>query len=597
VSSKLSRRHFIKIVSQLGIGAVLASCQSGLATPAARTPTPASPYADFIFQNGKIYTINPKQPWADALAVKGNQIISVGTAAAASKWIGPSTQVVDLQGRMLMPGFIDGHNHFVAGALGKRGLNLDGCKSTAEIVARLKGYVQAHPEKKLILGYNWSFLMFTDKEGTRQDLDSVCPDKPVFFFNEDMHNAWFNTKAMEQAFVGWYTPDPVPGSSYYRREPDGTPTGIAFEPDAYAQVAFFTGGFNGAETIEETMQMVLPQLAPNGITAYHDMGIFAPTLQDADLGFSLLQDWERKGKLNCRVVGTLGTRDANESPFGQLNLLKSWNERFRSELVQVTGLKIWGDGIYLAHTGVQLEPYADRPGFSGDSAWTVQNLVKWIEPAHLAGFDVHIHVDGDGQVRRCLDAFETVIRRHGLQGRRHALHHTYMIHPDDLPRFKNLGVGANATGAWFVNYKGQYEEAIKILGQKRVATEFSIQRKLLDLGVNLSMGSDIPGTDVEELAPLYQMQAPYSGRMPGDQTTVVPPTEHLFTLEELLRIYTINGAYQMRMEDKLGSLEEGKYADLIVLEKNLFDVPKDQLSQTKIQLTMMNGRIVHRQGI
>jgi len=595
-TQKWTRRDFIKTTALVGATAALSSCQMKIPTQDAPTPTP-SPFADFVFRNGKVYTINPQQPWAEAIAIKDKKIVFVGATQNAGKWIGAPTQVIDLKGRMLMPGFIDGHNHFVTGAIFKRGLDLNGCTSTAQIVARLREYVQTHPEKTVYLGFNWSFQMFTDKQGTRHDLDAVSKGKPVFLFNEDGHNAWFNTKAMEQAFVGRFTPDPVPGASYYPREPDGTPTGIAVEPDAYAQIAFFTGTFSDTDTVEETMQMIIPQLPAHGITAYHEMGITAPTLEDADIGYTLLQKWEKEGKLPVRVVGTLGTHDVNDNPYGHLFLLRTWNENFRSELVRVTGLKIWGDGVYLAHSGVQLEPYADKPGFKGESPWTVERLVKWIELMHLAGFDVQIHVDGDGEVRRCLDAFEIVIRKHGSLGRRHTLHHSYLIHPDDLPRFKSLGISANATGLWFVNYKGQMEEAFKILGRDKVDQEYSIQRKLLSLGVNLTLGTDIPGTDIEELAPLFQMQAAYEGHVPGDPTTVVPPAEKLFALEELLRMYTINGAYQMQMEKEIGSLEESKFADLIVLEKNLFDVPKDKLSEVKIQLTMMNGRVVHRDGI
>ncbi|MBI5033198.1 MAG: amidohydrolase [Chloroflexi bacterium] len=554
----------------------------------------SSDLANLIFRNGHIYTLNPKRPWAEAVAVQGKAIVYVGSDYGVTKWIGHSTQVIDLKGRMLMPGFIDGHNHFVAGAFAKRGVNLLGAKNKADALARIREYVQAHPEKNLYLGFNWTFQMFGRTDGKRQDLDSVCQDKPIFLFSEDSHNGWFNTKTMEIAGINQHTPDPIPGSSYFRRDADGMPTGISIE-DATMQLAMALGVIGGKAALQETMEQIFPLLAKNGITAYHDMGIFAPHLSDGYLGFELLQEWERAGKLPCRVVGVYGERDAANDPASRLQLLKDWNWKYRSELVKVTGLKIWADGTYLSHTGVQLELYADQPNTCGESDWTTETLVKWIEPAHLAGFDVHIHTDGDGAVRRCLDAFEIVAKKHGNLGRRSALHHTYIIHPDDLPRFKSIGVGVNATAAWFVNYKGDYEEALRIFGREKTEREYAIQRRLMSLGVNLTFGSDIPGTDVEELAPLYQMQAAYEGHLPGDTSTLQPPPDRLFTLEELLRAYTINGAYQMHLEDKIGSLEVGKLADLIVLEKNLFDVPKDQLCNVKVLLTMMNGRVTHEQ--
>ncbi len=400
--TKIFRRKF-QATALIGTNVALAGCQVNIPTQDVPTPQP-SPFADFVFQNGKVYTVNPKQPWAEAIAIQDKTIVFVGSNQDAVKWIGPATQVVDLKGQMLMPGLIDGHNHFVAGAFAKRGVNLLGSRNTADAVARVRAYVQTHPEKELYLGFNWTFQIFGETEGSRRDLDSVCRDKPIFLFSEDSHNGWFNTKAMEIAGIDQHTPDPVPGSSYFQREASGMPTGISIE-DATIQLAIAIGVVGGKTSLQGIMAEVVPLLAKNGITAYHDMGIFAPYLSDGYLGFELLQEWEQAGKLPCRVVGVLGERNAASDPANRLALLKDWNAKYRSELVQVTGLKIWADGTYLSHTGVQLEPYADEPSTCGESDWTTETLVKWIEPAHLAGFDVHIHTDGDGAVRRCLDAF------------------------------------------------------------------------------------------------------------------------------------------------------------------------------------------------
>jgi predicted amidohydrolase YtcJ len=546
--------------------------------------------ADYVFVNGKIYTVNPQQPWAEAVAVKDKRIVYVGSGNDAKKWIGPESKVVDLTGRMLMPGFVDGHNHFVCGATAKRGIRLVGSENRAEMLQRIRDYVGAHPTQEVYLGYGWTFSMFGGRDGTRQELDAFSRDKPIVLFNEDTHCVWFNTKAMEMAGITKSTPDMANGSSYLSREPDGTPAGFAVEPEVWMGIALATGIAGGKETLRAVMEEVFPLAPKAGITAYHDMGIFAPELSQGYLGFELLREWEQAGKLPCRVVGVYGMRDAKAPPADHVAKLKEWSEKYRSELVQVTGLKIWADGAYATHTGVMLEPYADKPDTKGESDWTVEVLTGWIDAAYAAGFDVHIHTIGDGSLRRSLDAFEAVEKKRDCTGRRSALHHINVIHPDDLPRFKSLRIGANATLEWLVTY---WDDALRVLGKERTEKENDIWKNLIDMGVNVSFGSDIPGTDPNELPPLYQMQVALTRRVPGLTFTSTPSLDRIPSLEQMLRGYTIAGAYQMHMEDKIGSIEEGKLADLIVLEQNLFDAPVDQLSTVKIPLTMMNGKITH----
>ncbi|MFA6032293.1 MAG: amidohydrolase [Myxococcota bacterium] len=548
--------------------------------------------ADLVFKNGRVYTVNPAQPWAEAVAIRGNTIVHVGSNKEMVDWIGTKTRVVDLQGRMLMPGFIDGHNHFVSGAAGKRGIKLVGSKNTPEMLQRIRDYIKANPGKEAYQGFGWEFLMFGEKDGTRQQLDSICADKPVVLFNEDMHNVWFNTRAMQGAGITKDTPDPVPGASYYKRGPDGTPSGIAIEPESWQKIAVANGVFGGKEMLKAIADEVFPMIPKMGITAYHDMGIWAPDLPQGYLGFELLMEMEKAGTLPCRVVGVYGIRDGNASPDQHIAVLKEWSAKYRSDLVQVTGLKIWADGTFLAHTGVELGPYADKPDTRGDSSWTADALNRWVETAYKNGFDVMIHTDGDLAIRRSLDAAERASKKAvASPARLTSLQHLATIHPDDLPRFKTLGVGGNMTPVWLVNYKRQYEEAIRILGREKVGKEYALAKALMESGANVTFGADIPGTDLEENPPLFQIQAAVTGYVPGDVTTVAPPASRLPSLAQMLYGYTIAGARQMRLEAKTGSIETGKRADLIVLEKNLFDIPPKNLSQVKVLLTMMDGRV------
>ena len=552
--------------------------------------------ADYVFRNGKVYTLDEKQPWAESVAVTGNQIAYVGENGGSAKWVGPETKVVDLKGRLLLPGFIDGHNHYVAGAATKRGVNLTGSQNTEEMLQRIRDYVTANPQKGAYMGFNWEFPMFGETGGTRQELDAISRNKPMIFFNEDTHHVWFNTQAMKLAGIGKDTPDPVPGGSYFQRGPDGTPSGIAIEPDAWQHMAIATGLFGGKEMLQDIVDEVLPLMPKLGITAYHDMGIWAPDMPKGYLGFELLLDMEKAGKLPCRVVGNYATRDGKASPDEHIQALKEWNVRYRSDLVQVTGIKVWADGVFLAHTGVQIEPYADQPDTQGESDWTSDVLARWIEAAYSAGFDVNIHTDGDLAARRSLDAVERVAQKLGPSARLTTLHHLPTIHPDDIPRFAALGVGANMTPVWLVDYKGQYGEANRILGKEKVEKEYGLLIPLLEAGVNVTFGSDIPGTDVAEAAPLFQIQAAVTGRVPGSATTAMPPANRLPSLRQMINGYTLAGARQLRMADRIGSIEVGKLADLIVLEKNLFDIPPDEIAATQVLLTMMNGKVRHREA-
>lgn len=584
----MQRREFLQTLA-IGAGTLALSPRSLFA----QALSPSDGKADWIYEGGLIYTVDPAQPSAEAVAVRGDRIVFVGSAKEVDAWQGPQTRTVNINGGMLMPGFIDGHNHFVAGTATKRGVNLSGSTDTKDMLQRIKNYVQANPQKSAYMGFNWEFPMFGESGGMRQELDAISGGKPMMFFNEDTHHVWFNTRAMEMAGIGKDTPDPVPGGSYFRRGPDGTPSGIAIEPESWMNMAMATGLFGGKDMLQDIVSEVFPIIPKLGITAYHDMGIWAPDMPHGYLGFELLLDLEKAGKLPCRVVGNYATRDGKAAPDEHIPALQEWSRRYRSDLVQVTGLKVWADGVFLAHTGVQIEPYADQPETRGESDWTAEVLARWIDAAYSAGFDVNIHTDGDLTVRRSLDAVERVAKTLGPAARLTTLHHLPTIHPDDLPRFKALGVGANMTPVWLVDYKGQYQEALKILGKNKVENEYGLLNPLLESGVNVTFGSDIPGTDVAEASPLFQIQAAVTGRVPGSATAVIPPANRLPSLEQMIHGYTLAGARQMRMADQIGSIAVGKKADLVFLEQDLFTAAPDTIHSTKVAQTMMDGKVTY----
>ncbi len=559
--------------------------------PAARAGTaPAAAVADYAFINGKVYTLEPKVPWAQAVAVQGDRIVAVGRNRAVQKWVGPGTQVIDLAGRMLLPGFIDGHNHFLSGAFAKRGIRLKGTRNREELLGRIGDDIRAHPERTLYVGYGWDEEMMGGTRGTRRELDALCPGKPVVLFSADGRSLWFNTRAMEMGGVNRSTPDPGPPVGF-TREADGTPEGVAVGTEAWGDIALGTGVFGGREMLRDIAGEILPMLSRAGITAAHDMGIYAPDLSKGYLGLELLMELEKEGKLPCRFTAVYGVRDSGLTAERHLEGLRSWAVRYHSPLVRVTGLKIWADGTPETHTAVQLDPYADRPETKGESGWTAPVLARWIELAHAEAFDVHIHAIGDGSVRRALDAFEAVRNKRGPEKRHSTIHHLNVIHPDDLPRFRKLGIGGNATLEWLIR---DWHGALELFGESKRSREYDIWKQLIRMGVNLSFGSDIPGTEPDELAPLYQMQIVATGRVPGMRPLPAPPDERIPTLAQMIHGYTLAGAVQMGMEERIGSLRPGKLADMIVLEKNLFTTPPAEWSGIRILMTMMNGRITHQ---
>ncbi len=585
-SPSLSRYNFQKLAT--GNGASLAasklsgsSFSDGLATG----------LADTIFRGGKIYTVEAKQPWAEAVAIQGNRIVYVGSQHGAEAWQGSRTKVVEIGHGLLLPGFVDGHNHFLAGAVPKRGVALTGSKDKTELLNRIRQYVQAEPHRPYYLGYDWSYWMFGGEKATRQDLDSIVKDTPILLFNDDTHDVWFNTAAMQAAKISQDTTDPKTG--HFQREADGTPSGIAAEGETWMPMAIATGAFGGKEMLQEAAGPVFELACKSGITACHDMGVFAPDLPHGYLGYELLQDWEKTEKLTCRIKGVYGTRDAQDDIEQAIATLKDWNLKYQTNLLQITGLKIWADGTPLSHTAVQLDPYTDDPSTSGESDWTADILAKWIEAAYRANFDVHIHVTGDGSLRRSLDAFEAVGKKMDTRSRRSVLHHINAIHPIDLPRFKRLGISGNATLEWLVT---SWEDYVKLYSKKKIKQEADVWKKLISAGVNVSFGSDIPGCNPNELPPLYQMQTVLTRHVAHIYSKEKPPVDRIPSLEQMIYGYTFAGAYQMRMEAQIGSIKPGKLADLVLLEQNPFSTSADALQEIKIRMTMLDGRVIYQDG-
>ena len=548
--------------------------------------------ADFVLMGGKVYTVNEKQPWVEAVAVRGKKIVSVGSNVDVKKHVGDKTKVIDLDGKMLLPGFIESHIHPVAGALVTPGVDLQ-YDSVDEVLKAVRQYAVSNPDIDLIRGFGWRYALFPPTGPTRKMLDEIAPDRPVFLYAIDGHAAWANSKALEMAGITRDTPDPQPGFSSYERDPNTKEaTGYLIEVPAALNVLTKLQP-QDKQTVAAAFDNLMPEFAAAGITTAFDAGIQGIS---ADDGFGIYFDMEKKGKLLMRIVGSFYHNNPRIDP---LPMIKSYCRRFQSELVQASILKINIDGGDAQHTGAYLLPYADKPITRGDSIFTAQQLNDIVIRADAAGIDVHYHSFGDRAVRLGLDAIEAAIKTNPKRDRRHTTGHTMYIHDDDVPRFAELGVLANFSANWATPDSANLDIAVTRLGGRVVHTEFMRMRSIIDAGGRVCFGTDYPAAGYySTYKPLETIQIAITRKMLHGEglAPVMPPADETLTLEQALVAQTLNCAYMLHMEDKIGSIEVGKLADLVVLEKNLFDVDPMDISEVKVSMTMMNGKVTHQDG-
>lgn len=559
---------------------------------AAAPPDPAAGAADWVFSGGLVYTVDSARPRAEAVAVRGDTIVYVGDRAGAEAWIGKDTRQVDLSGRMLLPGFVDAHDHLSSLGATKLGVNVRGIKGKEAILERVRSWVEQQPEDAVLRGHGWSMESFGGVSPRREWLDTVTGDRPMYVLSFDMHDLWFNTAAMRLAGVSAATPD-LSKTQYYERDADGTPSGHCHE-DANLQI-LLAMGFSAPETIRESQKLTIDRAPGHGITTFMEAGVLmGPTNHESEWVYRELIERDRRGDLPLRIVGTVWTRSVRDDPREVAALLRVWNQRLRSDHVQISICKLWSDGVLLSGGALTLEAYSDDPLSHGRMTFDGDHIQRQIEATQEAGFDMHIHVDADGSARTVLDALERTRDRIGNRETRHTICHNTMVHPDDIPRYRQLGVIANATPLWGTDYDGVYRASYqKRIGGKRIEERLFPYGDLQRAGAVVTYGADIPGVDLPEIAPLIQIEAAVTRKRPGfpDDLPLVP--RQRVTVAEAIKNATWNGAFQLRLEDRIGSIEVGKQADLVVLGADLFQVPPERIHAVPVVLTLMDGRPTH----
>lgn len=552
--------------------------------------------ADTVFVNGTIHTMDAERPIVEAIAISGQQISYVGNGAGVQSLIGDDTKVVDLMGKMVLPGFVSGHEHLVASGWTQLGVKLGAGQSKDDYLKLIKEYADANPDEAYIRGIGWNATLMGG-EFTAADLDAIVPDRPVFLQDYTIHDAWLNTRAMEMGGITKDTPDPVPGLIYWVRDDAGAPTGYAKE---FAWMgAYVESGAWQPETMIPESQSVLYDLAASfGYTTYINQGLVTPNIKsqskhhdDNRVALEILQNQAQAGELKLRtLMMTLVKGDdfsADDAVANTLELKKS----FDTDDVRVLGIKIHPEGVHTSHASIMLEPWLDQPEKKAVRGVSAELTDEIIMKANAAGLDVAVHVDGDKTARETVDSFVSA-KKSGFEDARNSLQHLAFAHPDDIARIIEHNILSNITPIWGTSWSGGLDGALNIMGLARTVNEFQRIRTLMDAGAPVSIGADVPSTDPALMGALTLCEAAVTRLDPSnpDDDRYFPPVYQALTLEQCLYAATMGGAFDARMEDKIGSLVFGKYADLVILETDLYSVLPSEIADVKILATMKGGK-------
>jgi predicted amidohydrolase YtcJ len=548
--------------------------------------------ADLAFVNGAVHTVDPARPRAQAVAVAEGRISAVGSDDEVRQLVGPRTEVLDLKGRMLLPGFQDAHVHPPSGGLEMLRCNLSDAFSLPEYERIIAEYAAAHPDDAWILGGGWSMDVFPGGNPPKDVLDRLVPDRPVMLPSRDGHSVWVNSRALELAGVTKDTPDPADGVIV--RGPDHEPWGTLHE-GAMHLVDKFTPAVT-TEAWIAGLRVAQAYLHSLGITAWQD------AIVGVDVEYRTFEPYlrfARDGELTARVVGALWWNRYRGDD--QIEDLLAARERGREGRFSASSVKIMQDGVIENFTAGVLEPYLDERGKPtdnhGKSYVEPEELKRYVTRLDAEGFQVHFHAIGERAVREALDAIEAARDANGMNDLRHHIAHIQVIHPDDVARFAALGVVANAQPLWAQNEPQMLRLTIPFLGEERSRWQYPFG-SLRRAGARLAFGSD---WSVSSANPLEEMHIavnrtgfPDQTYAPKDRSSPEPflPGEAV-DLDTAIEAFTMGSAFVNHLDDVTGSIEVGKFADLVVLDRDPFAHPADEIYAARVQLTFVEGQRVY----
>ncbi|HET7325704.1 MAG TPA: amidohydrolase [Nocardioidaceae bacterium] len=548
--------------------------------------------ADLVLRGGRVWTGAPDAPWADAIALRGGRIAMVGSEDAVRAEAGGRAEMVDLRGRLVLPAFHDAHIHPVQGALERMRCDLSELAGAQAYVEAVRRYADAHPDREWITGGGWSMEFFPGGAPSRDLLDDVVPDRPVFLPNRDHHSAWVNSAALRRAGVDASSADPADGR--IERDPAGRPAGTLHE-GAMDLVARLLPPATGAD-LDDALVEAQRYLFSLGIVGWQDaiVGEYAGLTDSLGTYCAAAES----GRLQAKVVGALWwRRDRGEE---QVEELVDRRTRALRAGFRATSVKIMQDGVPENFTAAMLDPYLDPCGHAdhgrGLSYVDPTDLARYVTRLDGEGFQVHVHAIGDRAVRESLDAFQAAREAGGGSDRRHHIAHVQVVHPRDVPRFAELGVVANCQPLWAVHDRQMDELCLPHLGPERAGWQYPFAA-LRRQGACLAGGSDWP---VSSPDPLWGAHVAANRTLPADAASAsydhagqpfLP--EQRIPLAEAIAAYTHGSAYVNHAEGDTGTLEVGKAADLVVVDRDVFDAPVGEVADARVDLTVVDGRVAY----
>jgi predicted amidohydrolase YtcJ len=546
--------------------------------------------ATMVLKNGSVYTMDKIDSIATAIAIDGDGIMYVGDDKSVEKYIGKETEIIDLDGKMVVPGFVDGHTHPPDGQLwAMNNLMFADLEPDLGVYREaLKAYAEEHADDPVLTGMGLQLNLFDDASPHKSFIDEIVNDKPVILKDGSGHGMLVNTAVLEMSGITSETEDP-PGGMIYKDE-FGEPTGYLSDARELLRPDLLKVPEPTPELFLQVWKMYEDESLPKGITAVNQAGLFAmytPTM------WQLLDDYAKAGKLRMRVNALFfaGDRYTAEEV---VQTLKN-GQKYVSDWQMVRGVKTALDGVPEGKSSYLLEPYAPTagsdPDYRGTLIWDEDAFKEWFAAVDAAGYQVQAHIMGDGSSRLFVDAVENAYEQNGKRDARHTIVHANLIHPSDVPRMGKLDIYAAMQPIWAYQdplYAGLDRQ---MFGQERFDQEYCF-RNMVEAGVHITGSADMPVTPDDR--PLAGIEtgvtkcSPYPGQQGDPQ--YVRNANQAVSVMEMLRMYTINGAKQMFMDHLIGSLEPGKKADMVILARDITQIKPVDIAETEIVATIVNGK-------
>jgi hypothetical protein len=542
--------------------------------------SPGTPPADTIVLHGRVYTENAKQPWAQAVAMRGAKIVAVGSDTEIEKFRSTGTKVIDAAGKLVLPGFVDSHIHFLDGSFSLGRVNLEGAKDAADIEKRLREYASQHPGNDWILGRGWNYAMFAPETlPDKKYLDEIFPDRPAFLEGFDGHTYWANSNALALAGITSKTPDP-PNGAIVRDPKTGEATG-ALKEAAQDLVARVVPKPSRGEKLA-ALRAGIQWANKHGITRVHSAGGDFPELD-------LYDELRRHGDLTLRFYIAYFLNPPQLRP-QDLEAIENARKKYHDDWIDAGAVKFMVDGVVESHTAAMLEPYTDDPSITGKLFWEPASYKAAVALLDKSGVQLFTHAIGEYGVRTALDAYENAENLNHTSDRRPRIEHIETISPADIPRFGKLGVIASMQPLHAYPDSDTLDVWARNVGPGRASRAWS-WKSISDAGGRLTFGSDWP---VVTLNPWEGVQTAVTRQTTeGTPAAGFVPAQRL-TVEKTFDGYTLAAAFAGRRDRSEGSLEVGKLADLIIVSQNVFEIVPQKLAETRVLTTIVGGQVVYR---